>query len=158
MTSLIRRQCYDTVGLYDEELCYEDFDMWLRIAAHYHFAFSPYVSARYRIVPNSITRTVLHSVKAEPLRSNFRIYEKCLSARNMNRDQRRIITDQLESIAEQMYALNQSGRNYYLLMLSWYAPRPYTLGMFLFSLARVPFARFSSFVFWYGSIRRRPGQ
>jgi len=52
----------------------------------------------------------------------------------MNRDQRRIITDQLESIAEQMYALNQSGRNYYLLMLSWYAPRPYTLGMFLFHL------------------------
>ena len=102
-----------------------------------------------------MTRTLLHTIKAEPLRLNFRIYEKCLSARSMNREQRRIITDQLESIVEQMYTLNQRGRNYYLLKLSWYAPRPYTLGMMLSSLATVPFTRFSDFVSWCGSLRKR---
>src|SRR6267142_567485 len=82
--------------------------------------FSPFICARYRIVPNSLTRTLLHTLRPEPLRSDFRMYEKCLSARSMSRDQRRIITDQLESIAEQMYALNQRGRNYYLLKVSGY--------------------------------------
>jgi len=104
-----------------------------------------------------MTRSLLHTGNAEPLRSNFRIYEKCLSARSLHRDQRRIITDQLESIAKQMYALNQTGRNYYLMKLSRYAPRPYTLGMMLSSLATVSFKRFSDFVSWYGSLRRRIG-
>ena len=40
MTTLIRASCYNTVGLYDDRLCFEDWDMWLRIAQHYHFAYS----------------------------------------------------------------------------------------------------------------------
>ncbi|UOQ76171.1 glycosyltransferase [Hymenobacter sp. 5516J-16] len=49
MGTLIRRSCYDKVGLYDEELAYEDLDMWLRIARHFKFKYSPRVSARYRV-------------------------------------------------------------------------------------------------------------
>src|SRR2546423_132834 len=59
LATTIRRECFETVGPYDEELVYEDFDMWLRIARHYDFAFSPTISAKYRLVPGSITRVLL---------------------------------------------------------------------------------------------------
>jgi hypothetical protein len=55
MTTLIRRECFDRVGLYDENLFAEDWDMWLRISRHYEFVFSPEISAKYRIVRTSAT-------------------------------------------------------------------------------------------------------
>ena len=54
MTTLIRRQCYEVVGLYDERLYYEDWDMWLRIAHRFEFAYGSEFSARYRIVSTSM--------------------------------------------------------------------------------------------------------
>jgi glycosyltransferase involved in cell wall biosynthesis len=55
MTTLLRRECVDRVGLYDENLFAEDWDMWLRISRHYEFAYSPELSAKYRIVGTSAT-------------------------------------------------------------------------------------------------------
>lgn len=48
MSTLIRRSCFDKVGLFDESLPFEDWDMWLRIAKEYKFIYSPKVSVRYR--------------------------------------------------------------------------------------------------------------
>ncbi len=59
LTALIRRRCYDTVGLYDEGLAWEDWDMWLRIAREYSFAYSPIPSAKYRVHNNSLSRDAL---------------------------------------------------------------------------------------------------
>jgi glycosyltransferase involved in cell wall biosynthesis len=58
MTTMIRRECFETVGPYDESLVYEDVDMWLRMARQYDFAFMPYVSARYRIHSSSLFQTL----------------------------------------------------------------------------------------------------
>jgi glycosyltransferase involved in cell wall biosynthesis len=57
MTTLIRRECFSKVGLYDEELFYEDWDMWLRLARYYEFAYSEQVSAKYRLVTTSMVRS-----------------------------------------------------------------------------------------------------
>jgi len=54
MTTMIRRACFDRVGVFDEEKFAEDWDMWLRISRYYDFAYSPEVSAKYRKVQNSI--------------------------------------------------------------------------------------------------------
>jgi glycosyltransferase involved in cell wall biosynthesis len=54
MGVLVRRSCYDKVGLYDESLPFEDWDMWLRIAREYRFLYSPKISARYRRHGNAI--------------------------------------------------------------------------------------------------------
>ena len=54
MTTLTRRECYERVGLYDEALFYEDWDMWLRIARCFEFAYCNEVSAKYRIVSTSM--------------------------------------------------------------------------------------------------------
>jgi glycosyltransferase involved in cell wall biosynthesis len=57
MTTLIKRECYAKVGLYDESLYYEDWDMWLRIARCFEFAYAREVSAKYRIVSTSMARS-----------------------------------------------------------------------------------------------------
>ncbi|WP_246398953.1 glycosyltransferase family 2 protein [Hymenobacter latericoloratus] len=48
MSTLVRRSCYEKVGLFDEKLPFEDWDMWLRIAKEYRILYSPKVSALYR--------------------------------------------------------------------------------------------------------------
>lgn len=49
-TTLIKRECFETVGLFDESLRYsQDADMWLRIARHYGFVHiaEPLINWRY---------------------------------------------------------------------------------------------------------------
>jgi glycosyltransferase involved in cell wall biosynthesis len=57
MTTLIRAKCFTEVGLYDESLYYEDWDMWLRIARRFAFAYGAEVSAKYRIVSTSMMQS-----------------------------------------------------------------------------------------------------
>src|SRR4030095_7748208 len=146
MSTLIRRSCYDRVGTYDEKLCYEDFDMWLRIAQEYRFVFSPIISAKYRVVSTSLTQTVLHSHNCPKLRSDFRIFAKCLTSSNSAKAQRRVIQDHLDAIGEQMYKIRCRGRNLILWKVVKVDPRPFTLCMFVFSLCRLPYETFINFV------------
>jgi glycosyltransferase involved in cell wall biosynthesis len=148
MTTLIRRSCYDVVGTYDENLCYEDYDMWLRISRHYKFVFSPVISAKYRIVSTSMTLTVLQNPNCDSLRSNFRIFSKCLIPNKNGNAQQRVITDHLNEIAEEMYKLNCKKRNAYLWKLFRCDLRPHSLGMLIFSLLGISYNRFSSFISW----------
>ena len=154
MTTLVRRSCYDRVGKYDENLCYEDYDMWLRIAQHYKFVFLPIVSAKYRVVSNSLTRAVLHARSFEKLKSNFCLFAKHLTS-GKDEAQKRVVTDHLIQIAEEMYKFGCKMRNPYLWRLARSCTRPQTVGMFVFSLCGIPYERFRSFTAWYESRMRR---
>jgi glycosyltransferase involved in cell wall biosynthesis len=48
LTVMIRRQAILDVGGYDEDLPFEDYDMWLRVSRRFLFAFDEYTSAVYR--------------------------------------------------------------------------------------------------------------
>jgi glycosyltransferase involved in cell wall biosynthesis len=49
-TVMLRRQCVERVGLFDEDIAFGlDHDLWLRIAHEYRFDFVPEVVARYTI-------------------------------------------------------------------------------------------------------------
>jgi glycosyltransferase involved in cell wall biosynthesis len=141
MATMIRRECFETVGPYDEELVYEDFDMWLRIARHYDFAFSATISAKYRIVPESVTRAVLRKGTAA-LKSEFRIFEKLIRGNELNQAERRHVKVRLASIAFHMYENNCADRNRYLRKAFRYYPCKYTLAMLLLASSRVPFKYF----------------
>src|SRR6266536_6188297 len=58
MTTLIRRDCFTQVGIYDEDLCFEDWDMWMRISRRFRFAYDKVPAARYRVVSSSAARTM----------------------------------------------------------------------------------------------------
>lgn len=58
MTTLIKTEVIRKIGRWDENLSYEDYDFWLRIAQRYEFVFSQYVSVKYRLHPNNTSRSI----------------------------------------------------------------------------------------------------
>jgi glycosyltransferase involved in cell wall biosynthesis len=77
--TLVRRECYEEVGPWDESLIYEDWDMWLRIARCYQFAFTPRIGTHYRVHEESLSHT-LHDRFGGSLwwEANMRIFLKHL--------------------------------------------------------------------------------
>jgi glycosyltransferase involved in cell wall biosynthesis len=55
--ALIKAECYKKVGLYEDWILSEDIDILLRLSRQYKFIFSEYVSEKYRVRGDSLTRT-----------------------------------------------------------------------------------------------------
>lgn len=109
MSTLIRMECFKNVGLYDESLVFEDWDMWLRIAAIFQFRFSSYVSAKYRILPTSMVRTIL--IPDNPIKKNtfFRIKAKCLEAGKLGVEISDKYRAEIWDLAYQLYVAGYPG-------------------------------------------------
>jgi glycosyltransferase involved in cell wall biosynthesis len=80
LTTLVRRHCFLAVGGYDESLVYEDWDMWLRLSRRYQFAFTPQVTARYRITNTSLIHVLHDARRDEFFDSSLRLVAKHLDA------------------------------------------------------------------------------
>ena len=75
-TPLVRKSCFETVGLFDSELVpAEDWDMWLRIAASYSFGVIKEALVLYRANPNSLSKSYLSMWK-----SSCRVVEKAFQS------------------------------------------------------------------------------
>lgn len=83
-TTLIRRFVFDRVGLYDEELSYDDWDMWLRISKEFHFAYYAVPTAKYRVVGSSMSNAGLDKMNL----SNEVMFTKHLLKRNVSKSVR----------------------------------------------------------------------
>jgi hypothetical protein len=55
---LIRKECFDKLGGFDESLIWGDYHMWLRIARHYRIDYVPKVLAKYRQHSGQNTRSL----------------------------------------------------------------------------------------------------
>lgn len=53
LTSLIRKDVFSAAGLYDENLHFEDWDMWLRLSDKFRIGYQDKELAYYRIHPNN---------------------------------------------------------------------------------------------------------
>lgn len=106
MATLIRRDALEAVGGYDERLNYEDYDMWLRLADRYAFAFQPEVVAHYRIVATSVVRTVFAQPSAWYHHSNFLIRQKWLRSDRLTRQQRALWADKMWWAAYGLFVLD----------------------------------------------------
>jgi glycosyltransferase involved in cell wall biosynthesis len=99
MTTLIRRNCFAKVGKYDEDLCFEDWDMWMRISRKFRFVYDMTPTAKYRIVSNSAVRMMSDAM--------YRSYE-LLSAKYfcrgwLNEQQGRNIAIALDGVVWRLY-------------------------------------------------------
>jgi glycosyltransferase involved in cell wall biosynthesis len=98
-TTLIRKSCYDKVGVYDEDLPWEDWDMWMRIARHYSFLCSAIPFAKYRQHSKSYTRS-------DPIRiarESCRVCLKQFAVGDLSVDQRAKLTARLLRMSEDLY-------------------------------------------------------
>lgn len=105
MGALIRRAVYDEIGGYDENLLYEDWDFWLRAAAHYRFAFIDIPSANYRIVANSMARTHLAKSSPPALYTYYLIHSKLRSVARLGETSRSLVEQRLADTARELYAI-----------------------------------------------------
>ena len=55
---LIKKDVFDSIGLFDESLRLEDYDMWLRIAKKFKFEYVQDDEVYYRQLDNSLMRTL----------------------------------------------------------------------------------------------------
>jgi len=62
MSVLLKMECFRTVGNFDEQLVYEDYDMWLRLSKRYKFLFSDHMSVKYRVKDKSLSTSILWEV------------------------------------------------------------------------------------------------
>jgi len=62
MSILLRMDCYKAIGNFDEQLVYEDYDMWLRLSKKYKFLYSDYRSVKYRIKDKSLSTSIIWDV------------------------------------------------------------------------------------------------
>lgn len=103
-TTLIRRSCYDKVGLYDENLPFEDRDMFMRIARHYSFIYSPSPAAKYRHHQESFCR----SDPDRHLRDLLAVCIKQFRLGDLTEHQRSILTATALSWLVQLYERSDS--------------------------------------------------
>lgn len=138
MSTLIRRSCLAAVGNYDERLCFEDWDMWIRLARRFRFAYSPEPSAKYRIVGTSMMRT--RSKQMED--SIARMWIKFLGQGMLNQGQRGEIIDRLQRYLVSGYARGEKMRVSYAAQLWRHRPRALMLVLWMCLALRVPFSGF----------------
>jgi glycosyltransferase involved in cell wall biosynthesis len=99
MTTLIRRECFKQVGTYDEDLCFEDWDMWLRISRKFRFAYDKTPTAKYRIVSNSAARVMSQAMcRSEEL---FRVKYFCRGW--LSAEQERNVASVLDEVVWRLY-------------------------------------------------------
>lgn len=104
MTTLIRRSCYEKVGLYDESLPWEDWDMWLRLARQYSFVYSPTPSAKYRVHDKSLS----HSDRACILKGVFNICLKQFGLGYLSEDQKQKLIASMLDCSEKLRRMNDA--------------------------------------------------
>ena len=73
--------------------------MWMRIARHYSFLYSPTPSAKYRLHEKSFS----HSDRVAMLKGSFKTCLKQFSLGNLNEAQRSSLTSLLLDVSEELY-------------------------------------------------------
>ena len=76
MSTMIRRQALFEMGTYDENLVYEDYDAWLRIATNWHFHAEPEPLCAYRVLQTSAIQTIAAQTQPQKLLSDAIIMAK----------------------------------------------------------------------------------
>ena len=84
-TVMFRKSVFDNLGGYDERLTFEDFDIWLRVARYYRFAFLNEVTTQKRIHKQSLSHRFYQ--KGYATKMLFSVYLVCKKAYFMNENQ-----------------------------------------------------------------------
>jgi glycosyltransferase involved in cell wall biosynthesis len=94
-TMMIRKEVLDNLQGYDEELCYEDFDFWVRSAQNYAYCYTDAVLVHKRKVRKSLG-TKFYGKEAKPfLLDTYKICEKANKQQNQNQNQNQALASRI---------------------------------------------------------------
>jgi len=75
---LVRREVFDRLNGYDEDLAYEDFDFWVRSSREFKYAYLDEVLTKVRVVKGSMSSKLYGPGDAQ-VRSTFLVCKKALN-------------------------------------------------------------------------------
>ncbi len=77
---VVRRGVYEQLGAFDRRLpSFEDWEMWIRIATTYSFAFNAQTLAQYRVYPeNTTNKSLISGRRAHTLNTTLKIVDSYL--------------------------------------------------------------------------------
>lgn len=81
VASMVKKEVFETVGYYDENLAYEDLDLWVRTSRVYNFEYIPEILAKKRELSTSLSAHFLkrNNKKTKHLhQSTLAIFEKII--------------------------------------------------------------------------------
>lgn len=133
MTTMVRRSCYERVGGYDEDLYFEDWDMWLRIARQYEFWYEDTVSARYRVLASSMCRANPEKM----LSAGIQICRKHIAKGLVTKEVMSQVADKLYFFAKQCYVQGHPDGTEALSLALEYDKTARTRLLWLFSRLRI---------------------
>jgi glycosyltransferase involved in cell wall biosynthesis len=155
MTTLVKRECYDRVGFFDESLYYEDWDMWLRISRCFEFAYVDEVSAKYRIVSTSM----MQSQGSRMIDAGCQICYKHLREGGLERETRRAAASLFYNYAIASYERKTLNHKRNLLQALRFRPTPGLMLRYIYAMCGVrseKFARLRRVLQVWNSNRRLP--
>lgn len=107
MAAVTKKEVFLSLGGFDEQLKLEDYDMWLRVARQWHINFVPGTHAYYRVVSNSLIRTL----GARKYEDTINMYLKHVDNKG---PEYAIISKNLSSCCEFLYYTDSDKLDYYL--------------------------------------------
>ncbi|ESU22443.1 glycosyl transferase [Flavobacterium enshiense DK69] len=94
VSSMVKREVYEKLGGYDENLAYEDLDLWMRASRRYNFEFIPDVLVQKRELATSLGSQffVKNNARTRKLnRSTYTIIQKALRQNTSKEENRALL-------------------------------------------------------------------
>lgn len=134
LSVVVRRECFNKVGGFDENLVYEDWDMWLRLSQFYQFIYSPIPRAIYRIIPTSMMQSRGAAISA----STDRILVKGLISGRLPSHMRTHALEKLRNGAVSSYFLQSKDAAFFLRNAVRFSRRNSYFVMYIFCILGIP--------------------
>lgn len=74
ISSMIKKSVLDTLGGFDENLAYEDYDFWLRTARNFELDYIDEILVQKRVLPNSMYTLLYQKSNARTRKFNYSTY------------------------------------------------------------------------------------
>jgi glycosyltransferase involved in cell wall biosynthesis len=102
-TVMVKRECYEKVGLYEERIVYSDWEMWLKILNFYQIGFIPDLLAKYRLHQKNLSMGIDPSIHHQHIREFYTaLQEKTKVCNNVLSEEKyqKFITERLACLPE----------------------------------------------------------
>jgi glycosyltransferase involved in cell wall biosynthesis len=88
VSSMVKKSVYEKIGHYDEELAYEDLDLWIRASRIFDFEYFPEIIAKKREIPNSLSAHFLFKNNLKTKRLNLSTLKILNNAYHLNKSKK----------------------------------------------------------------------
>lgn len=88
VSSMVKKSVYEKIGYYDEELAYEDLDLWIRASRLFDFEYFPEIVAKKRETPNSLSAHFLFKNNFKTKRLNLSTLKILNKAYRLNKSKK----------------------------------------------------------------------